>query len=82
MTSSADVLEQLGLEAPQAKTPSLGPEASAILTVLAKQPAGADELSRATGLGAAAIATALAELELAGAVVEADGLFRGVMPPQ
>ena len=82
LTSSADVLEQLGLEAPQAKTPSLGPEASAILTVLAKQPAGADELSRATGLGAAAVATALAELELAGVVAEADGLFRGVMPQQ
>jgi DprA winged helix domain len=34
-----------------------------------------------TGLDAAALATALTELELAGAAAEADGLWRGVGPP-
>ena len=59
----------------------MGENAAVVLAVLADQPAGADELARATSLDAAGVATALAELELAGAVVEADGLFRGVRPP-
>ena len=56
--------------------------AAAVLAALVAQPAGADELGRLTGLDAPAVATALAELELSGAVAEADGLFRGVRPPQ
>jgi DNA processing protein len=82
LTASADVLEQLGVEVPQAEAAPLGPNATVILTALADQPAGADELGRTTGLDAAAVASALAELELAGVVAEADGLFRGVRPPQ
>ena len=81
LTSATDVLEQLGVEAPRPQVAALGPDAAAVLAALGDQPAGADDLGRATGLGAAALATALAELELAGAVAEADGLFRGVMPP-
>jgi DNA processing protein len=82
LTAAADVLEQLGVEVPQAEAAPLGPDATAILTALADQPAGADELGRTTGLDAGDVASALAELELAGAVAEADGLFRGVRPPQ
>jgi predicted Rossmann fold nucleotide-binding protein DprA/Smf involved in DNA uptake len=41
---------------------------------------GADAIGRATGLGAGEVAAALAELELAGLVAEAAGVFRGVMP--
>jgi DNA processing protein len=83
LTRAADVLEQLGIEAPQPQaTQQLGPEASAVLAALAEQPVGADELGRKTGLEAAAVATALAGLELAGAVAEADGLFRAVRPPK
>ena len=52
-----------------------------VLAALAIEPAGADQLIRDTGLDAPAIATALAELELAGAVAEADGLYRGVRLP-
>ena len=37
---------------------------------------GADELARATGLGAGELAAALTELELAGAVVEEEGIYR------
>jgi DNA processing protein len=83
LTSAADVLEQLGVEPPQPQSGGFGAAAAAVLAALADQPAGADELGHTTGLSAAVVATALAELELAGAVAEADGLFRGVvMPPQ
>ena len=58
----------------------MGEDAAAVLAALAREPAGADELGRATGLDAAALATALSELELLGAVAEADGLYRGVRP--
>jgi predicted Rossmann fold nucleotide-binding protein DprA/Smf involved in DNA uptake len=49
-----------------------------VLEALVREPSGIDGLVRETGLDAAAVATALAELELAGAVAEADGLYRGV----
>jgi DNA processing protein len=81
LTCAADVLEVFGLEPPRSKVPDLGPDAAAVLAALAREPAAADELGRVTGLDAAALATALAELELAGAVGEAEGLYRGVMPP-
>ena len=81
LTSAGDVLEQLGVDAPRPHTMKFGPEATAILAALAEQPAGADEVGRRTGLDAAALATALAELELGGALAEADGLFRGVVRP-
>ena len=51
-----------------------------VLEALAREPSGVDGLIRETGLDAAAVATALAELELPGAVAEADGLYRGVRP--
>jgi DNA processing protein len=77
LTSATDVLETLGIAVPQASAPEVGEDAAVVLGALADRPAGADELTRITGLDAATVATALAELELAGAVVEADGLFRG-----
>jgi DNA processing protein len=80
LTSTADVLEALGIAVPEMQMPEVGGHAAAVLRVLADRPAGADELVHTTGLDAAAVATALAELELAGAVAEADGLFRGVRP--
>jgi DNA processing protein len=80
LTSAADVLELFGLEPTRSECLDLGPDAATVLDALAREPAAADELSRATGLDAAALATALAELELAGSVAEADGLYRGVRP--
>ncbi|MDX6506004.1 MAG: processing protein [Gaiellaceae bacterium] len=78
LTSADDVLEALGMEAPAMARPELGEAATQVLEVLSQQPSGVDELVRGTGLDAAAVATALAELELAGAVAEAEGLYRGV----
>ncbi|MGB2875264.1 MAG: DNA-processing protein DprA [Gaiellaceae bacterium] len=80
LTRSADVLEPLGLEIASEKRAAFSEHAAAVLAALADEPAGADELGRATGLDATALAAALAELELAGAVAEADGLYRGVRP--
>ena len=80
LTSTGDVLDALGIAAPDVPAPEVGENATVVLGALADRPAGADELARTTGLDAAAVATALAELELAGAVAEADGLFRGVRP--
>jgi DNA processing protein len=82
LTSTADVLEALGLEPRVSVALDLGENATAVLAALDREPAAADELSHATGLDAGALATALAELELAGAVAEADGLYRGVRPQQ
>jgi DNA processing protein len=82
LTSSEDVLELFGLERTASANLDLGDGATSVLEVLVRSPASADELGRATGLDAAALATALAELELAGAVAEADGLYRGVRAPE
>jgi DNA processing protein len=80
LTAAADVLESLGLEPSQPAAVEVGADAAQVLEVLEVGAAGADELVRRTGLGAATVATALAELELAGAVAEAEGVYRGVMP--
>jgi predicted Rossmann fold nucleotide-binding protein DprA/Smf involved in DNA uptake len=47
-----------------------------VLGRLRDGPASADELARATGLEAGALASALTELELAGVAVAAGGEFR------
>jgi DNA processing protein len=78
LTCAADVLELLGIEPVPPEPIDLGDNARAVLAALEREPAGADQLGGSTGLDAAALATALAELELAGVVAEADGLFRGV----
>jgi predicted Rossmann fold nucleotide-binding protein DprA/Smf involved in DNA uptake len=49
--------------------------------LLVEASASADELARRTQLEPGRVAAALAELELSGAVVEADGLYRGVVRP-
>jgi DNA processing protein len=80
LTSSADVIELFGVEPTRTAELDLGKDAEAVLEALVREPASADELGRVTGLDAAALATALAELELTGAVAEADGLYRAVRP--
>ena len=80
LTSPGDVLEALGIEAATAPTPELGETPVRVLEELVREPSGIDGLVRKTGLDAAAVATALAELELAGAIAEADGLYRGLRP--
>ena len=71
LTSAADVLELFGLESePPVKD---APEAASLLAHL---PATADELARLTLLEPGPLAAALAELELAGLVVEGEGTYR------
>jgi DNA processing protein len=79
-TSAADVLESFGLEPAAASPPELGPAGDGVLTRLRDSPATADELVRMTGVPAAELAVALTELELAGVVGEAEGLYRVVVP--
>ena len=80
LTAGSDVLETLGLAAPAAPALELDEEAAHVLDALAGAAAGVDDLVRGTGLDAATVATALAELELAGAATEAEGIYRAVMP--
>jgi DNA processing protein len=68
-TCAGDILEVLGIEPfATASRPS-----HPLLDLL---PSTIDELVRTSGLGAAEIAATLTELELEGAVFEADGVFR------
>jgi DNA processing protein len=76
VTSVQDVLDELGLAPPAAPGASLGAAADSLLARLAERPWTADELGSSTGLGAAELAVALAELELAGAAVERNGVYR------
>jgi hypothetical protein len=76
LTGSDDVLELFGLEQAQAEAVDLSEPADKVLARLRDAPASADELVRATGLDAGSLASALTELELAGVVVAAGGLFR------
>jgi len=71
-----DVFAALGLEAAAAPTVELADAAARVLDLLADAPRGHDELVRASGLAASAVAAALVELELAGLTAEADGVHR------
>ncbi len=79
-TCAGDVLEALGLEAREAarRVPT-DPVAEKVLSALATGAATADELVRATGVGASELAAALAMLELAGAVVVDEGMVRSTI---
>jgi DNA processing protein len=71
-----DVLEAIGVErTPPAPAP-VSSGGAHLLQALADGAAGADELARRCGWDSAAVGVALAELELAGLICEADGLYR------
>jgi DNA processing protein len=76
LLASADVLELFGLSPSAAAAVELTEVADKVLGRLRDGPASADELARATGLEAAALASALTELELAGVAVAGGGVFR------
>ena len=76
LTASNDVLDVFGLVAAGNEPAALGPEAETVLERLRDGPASADELGRATGLDAGALASALTELELAGCAVAGGGVYR------
>jgi DNA processing protein len=76
LTRVDDVLDQLGASRPPADaSPELGADAQEVLARL-ERPSTVDELVRASPFDAARTAVALSELELAGLVASADGVYR------
>lgn len=74
-----DVLEALGAEPPRRSQARLSEPATAVLALLAETARESDELVRAVGRPSGEISAALVELELAGLVTAADGLYRAVV---
>ena len=74
------MLEALGIDpAASSATTELEPRLAVVHAAVVDAAATADDLVRRTGLDAAHVAAALAELELLGLVAQADGRYRGVM---
>jgi DNA processing protein len=81
VTSVADVLAAIGVEpAEPGLTEQPTGTAGVVLGLVGDGAVGVDELARRSRLSAADLAAALVELELAGLVTHADGLYRGVVP--
>ena len=77
LTATDDVLDALGIErAPAAAAVEVSPAATQVLELVRESPCGADELTARSDLDVGAISVALTELELAGLVAPADGLYR------
>ena len=77
LTSPRDVLDALSIEPPEPTSPaSVSPVAARVLELVREAPRGADELSTGGTLDAGAVSVALTELELAGLVAAADGVYR------
>jgi DNA processing protein len=81
LTSPRDVLDALGIERAEVPVaPTVSDEAAKLLDLVREGPAGADELATRGVLDAGAVSVALTELELAGLVVAADGVYRTAVP--
>ena len=79
LTGSGDVLEALGIERVEAVAdPDVSKAARRVLDLVRDTPVGADELVAKASLEAGAVSVALTELELAGLVAAADGVYRAV----
>jgi DNA processing protein len=79
LTSAQDVLDALGIERREAvDAVDVSPVAARILELVRDAPCGADELTVGGVHAAGAISAALTELELAGLVAAADGVYRAV----
>jgi DNA processing protein len=76
LTSAADVLESFGLCGAGPRQPTGSGDGAAVLDRLRDSAATADEIARATGLEAGAVAAAVTELELAGLIAGSEGRFR------
>jgi DNA processing protein len=76
VTRAADVLEALGIEPVEPAVLRVGEQARVLLARLSDAPLTVDELVRVAGVDAARASAALLELELAGCVVLADGVYR------
>ena len=71
-----DILQALGLERARPPLIPVSSAGEAVLRMLGEEPLGADELARASGRASAQVAAVLVELELAGLVSQADGVYR------
>ena len=79
-TSVGDVLEAIGVEPRTAVEAAVeDPAAIAVLDAIAAGAATADEITRASGLSAGDVATALTLLELAGKVAVEEGMVRSTI---
>jgi DNA processing protein len=78
ITAVEDVLRPFGIEQADAPTADVSEPAAQLLVRLRDAPAGVDELARTSELDASALAAALSELEVAGLVAEAAGIYRAV----
>jgi DNA processing protein len=76
LLTSADVLTALGIEPPAPPLLELSEDGAVVLERVRDGAAAADELARAVGVGAARLAVALSELELAGLVSLDEGVYR------
>jgi DNA processing protein len=81
LISTSDVLVTLGVEPPaRSGVADVSENAATVLEVVRDGPAGADELATRSVLAADAVSVALTELELAGLIVAADGVYRTATP--
>jgi DNA processing protein len=77
LTSSDDVLDVLGVDRPApSEAVDVSPEAAKLLELVREAPAGPDELAARGAIDAGTASVALTELELAGLVAAADGVYR------
>jgi DNA processing protein len=76
LLSARDVLAALGLEPEAPAPPPVSPAAGAVLRLLGDGARDADALARRSGRPSAEVAAALVELELAGLVSGAEGVYR------
>jgi DNA processing protein len=77
LTSAQDVLDALGIDRPEPEAAAdVSPVAAQVLELVREAPCGADELTARGTLDAGAVSVALTELELAGLVAAADGVYR------
>ncbi|MBD0348065.1 MAG: DNA-protecting protein DprA [Thermoleophilia bacterium] len=76
LTGTADVLRSFGVAAAAAPVPELNGDLARVFDALGAGASAIDDLVSATGLDAAAVASALGELELHGLASEGDGLYR------
>jgi DNA processing protein len=77
LTGAGDVLDALGIERVAAQAdPDVSEAAKRVLALVRDGPAAADDLTVRASLDAGAVSVALTELELAGLVACADGVYR------
>lgn len=81
LLSTADVLSALGIEQPEAPPPPVSAAGASVLRLLTDTACDFDGLARRSGRSSAELAAALVELELAGLVDEAEGVYRCRVSP-